>query len=184
MSKIIKNNKGLTLVELLAAIVLIIIVSAFVFRLLYSGIDTTNKIRTESFLRDEADIIISRFIKEIYSTKQSHIIENTGSYLEIAKDISKCTKDDVGNWLRNSNCEIYKVGFLKEGDIMTLVFKNGIYKIQNSSIQINDDSFIDGNPKETSLYKISLSLTYQYNPSIKASSKRMDFINQIQAIQD
>lgn len=186
LNKILKNEKGMTLVELLAVFVLFVIVSVFVLVFFKSGLETTNEIRSESFLRDEADYIISRFIKEIYVTKQSHIIENNGSsFLEVTNDNTICLKDDEGNWLRTPACEetIYRIGFIKEGNDVSLAFKDETYQIQNKSIKIHDHSFIEGNPNETNLYKISLTLTYNKNRGNKVNSQ-LDFVNQIHAIQD
>lgn len=185
LNKILKYEKGMTLVELLAVLVLLVIVSIFVFGFLKSGLETTNEIRSESFLRDEADYIISSFIKEIYVTKQSHIIDNNGSFLEVTNDITKCLKDDEDNWLRTPACEktIYRIGFIKEGNAISLEFKDEIYKIENNSIKIHNQSYIEGNPNETNLYKISLSLTYNKNRGNKVISQ-LDFVNQIQTIQD
>ena len=56
----------MTLVELLAAIIIGAIVSFSIFQFLYKGMENTKIIQTENFLRDEADIIISRFVKELY----------------------------------------------------------------------------------------------------------------------
>lgn len=163
MNKFLKNEHGMTLVELLAAIIIGAIVSFFIFQFLYKGMENTKIIQTENFLRDEADIIISRFVKELYTTKQSHIVRLSsleGSYLEVTNDITKCPKNEDGSWAINSECEntLYKIGFITNDSDTSIIYNDERYTVQNNNITISSASYISGDPDTTSLYEIHLEL--------------------------
>lgn len=67
------NQKGLTIVELLAAIVIISFVSIFATSILMNSLKTYANINSDTFLRDEADLIMANLIKELYTSKDSEI---------------------------------------------------------------------------------------------------------------
>ena len=71
------NNAGLTLVELLASLVLVTIISIALFSMIVSAIDNNRVIQQDNLLRDEADLLMSKIFKAIYSTNQTSIIHNT-----------------------------------------------------------------------------------------------------------
>ncbi|MBD8034551.1 MULTISPECIES: PilW family protein [Solibacillus] len=76
------NQKGLSLVELLAAIVIFSLIAIFATTILLSSIKTYAKINSDTILRDEADLVMANLIKEIYISKDSEIIftENTSNH--------------------------------------------------------------------------------------------------------
>ena len=81
------NQKGLTLVELLAAIVIFSVIAIFATSILLNSIKTYAKINSDTVLRDEADIIMANLIKGIYTSKDSEItfienISNNNYYLK------------------------------------------------------------------------------------------------------
>lgn len=71
------NNAGLTLVELLASLVLVAIISILLFSLIANAIDNNRAIQQDNLLRDEADIMMSKVVKAIYGTNQTSIIHNS-----------------------------------------------------------------------------------------------------------
>lgn len=73
------NQKGFSLVELLAAIVIFSFVIIFATSLLLNSLKSYSNISSDTILRDEADLIMSNLIREIYTSKDSEIkfIENT-----------------------------------------------------------------------------------------------------------
>ena len=77
MSRLKSSEKGLTLVELLATIVIATIISLFLFNIISSAMENNRVIQQENMLRDEADLIISKMIKALYSTNQNAIIHNS-----------------------------------------------------------------------------------------------------------
>ncbi|MCM3627145.1 type II secretion system GspH family protein [Paenibacillus glycanilyticus] len=62
-----KDEKGLTLVELIAAMTLLSIVAGIIFSVVTYGIKTYSRIETENALRDDADLLMSSIITELYS---------------------------------------------------------------------------------------------------------------------
>lgn len=71
----IRNQRGLTLVELLATLALIGVITTFAFSILMNGIRASNNIQIETSLRNEADVIMSSFIRTVYTMKESEISE-------------------------------------------------------------------------------------------------------------
>ena len=74
MIKFLKNERGLSLIELLAAATLTAMISVFAIGLLIKGMNHYNVISTDTAFRDEADILMVSLVKELYTTKESEII--------------------------------------------------------------------------------------------------------------
>ena len=191
------NENGLSLIELLAAIVLIGIVSILLFSMTAKAIENNRIISQETFLRDEADIIVSKFIKTMYSTRQDHIINNVttsngNSYIEITNDLSKCRRnedgkflDTDGNVLNNDDlCRptLKPIGFKKENNTIKIHILDEIYNISNNNIQVLSTSKVNGKPKETSIYEIELNLQITHTRGNKETIRTMTFKNEIQPI--
>jgi Tfp pilus assembly protein PilE len=192
-----QNENGLSLVELLAVIVLIGIVTIILFSMTTKAIENTRIISQETVLRDEADIIVSKFIKTLYSTRQDHIIYNIttsggNSYLEVTNDLSKCRRDENGKFLdTNGNvlnndtlCKptLKPIGFKTENGITIIHISNETYKVSNNNIQVLPTSKVNGSPEETSIYEIELNLSITHTRGNKQTTKEMTFKNEIQPI--
>ncbi|MGE7092978.1 type II secretion system protein [Lysinibacillus sp. NPDC048646] len=185
MNKYIKNKNGLTLVELLATIVILAIVSTLVFSILMKTIETNHNIQQETILRDEADLIISKFIKTLYSTNQNQIVRNINNqYIEVTNDLTKCQKTEENEWIINTACEktLEPIGFKTEKNITSIYFKSEKYSVQNSNIKILEGSEISGDPSNESIYGIDLKLEITKKRSGNNHPKKMEFKNQIQPI--
>lgn len=79
--KRLNNERGLTLIELLATIVLISMIGLVAFGILFNGFKTYDRVKVETALRDEADIIMAELISHMYTMKSSdiaskHLTEN------------------------------------------------------------------------------------------------------------
>lgn len=92
-NKFILSQKGLTLVELLAALSILSIIGIITYSVLFNGIHTYERTMEETKLRDEADYIMANFIDEFFSLKMSDIDvkllpdeSNNISYLTIIKE--------------------------------------------------------------------------------------------------
>lgn len=92
MSKYI-NQKGVTLVELLATILILSIVSALSYTVLNQGYSNYQRIKVETELRDEADLIMASFVSDLFVTKESelNLVESctsgkVQSYVEVTKE--------------------------------------------------------------------------------------------------
>ncbi|MCM3765457.1 type II secretion system protein [Neobacillus niacini] len=185
------NNKhshesGLTLIELLAVLALMSIISFFLVPIVIQSTETTREIQIQNSIRDEADLIVSKLVKSLYETNKAHIIQNqtgTGySYLNITNDPSKCKKDNSGAIIVDTACinTFKKIGFVTTGGITKLVLKDEEYEVMNKNISILSDSKIIGDPTSAKSYEISLKLQYKSNRKGNNLLKTIEFKNIIQ----
>ncbi|HEY4601069.1 MAG TPA: prepilin-type N-terminal cleavage/methylation domain-containing protein [Cerasibacillus sp.] len=109
-----QNERGLTLVEVLAVFVIGSIISVIGIQILMAGFKSYEHVTAQTELRDEADYIMSKLINELYTVKTSEIkkkhlnsSDNYEYYFEINdkiigfKDGNVLTKD--GNLLRSNH---------------------------------------------------------------------------------
>lgn len=189
LNKLLKSQKGLTLIELLASVVLLSMISIFIFSITVKAIENNRVIQQETMLRDEADIIVSKFIKTLYSTKQNHIIKNTSgtagnSYIEVTNDIEKCLRNEDGILINERACNdtLKPIGFKTTGGVTKIYIFDEVYSISQPNIQILSSSKINGDPQKTNIYEIELKLKITHKRGNKETSKEMTFANQIQPI--
>ncbi|MFD1851901.1 PulJ/GspJ family protein [Oceanobacillus bengalensis] len=78
-----KNEHGVTLVELLAAVTIASIIGIVVYSLLNAGLNTYERVKVEAELRDEADYIMASMINELYTLKISEVNreDSTNKYI-------------------------------------------------------------------------------------------------------
>lgn len=189
LNKQSKNERGLTLVELLASIVLLSIISIFIFSIVTKTIENNRIIQQETMLRDEADIIVSKFIKTLYSTKQGYIIRNTtnsvgNSYIEVTNDLEKCQKNEEGVLIDKSACDktLKPIGFKTTNGVTSLFILDEQYSIAHPNIKILSTSHIKGDPNNTTLYEVNLTIQITHKRGNKEIQKQRTFVNQIQPI--
>lgn len=182
--------------ELLAVIALTTIVSTLLFSITTKAIETTKIINQETVLRDEADIIMSKFFKTIYSLKHEKIVLNEtettipeqkdpgnkiySNYLYIANNSSTCERDEKGILKDKETCKKAStpIGFETKSGITKIKLLNEEYEIGNKGIKISSKSKIIGNPEDTTLFEIELILTL----TNKRGEKEMTFKTEIQPI--
>ncbi|MDR7073146.1 prepilin-type N-terminal cleavage/methylation domain-containing protein [Fictibacillus barbaricus] len=75
MQNKILNEKGLTLIESLLSLVLFSIIGTAVYFVLMNGLNTEKKIYTETLIRDEADLVMSQIINELYTAPVSKVTD-------------------------------------------------------------------------------------------------------------
>ena len=189
LNRHVKNERGLTLVELLASIVLLAVISMLVFPIITNTMENNRAIQQETMLRDEADIIVSQFIKALYSTKQTHIVRNTtngsgDSYIEVTTDLQKCRKNEEGALIDAAACNttLQPIGFKTKDGVTKLHIRGDVYAIAHPDIKILPSSHIKGNPNSSTLYEINLTLQITHHRGNKKILKEKTFINQIQPI--
>lgn len=73
--KLLHSQKGITLVEVLLAVVIASLIVGIAYAILFQGLDTYHRVTQETKLRDEADIIMTNFIQVLYPLKLSDIKE-------------------------------------------------------------------------------------------------------------
>ena len=154
----------------------------------------TKEIQAESQLRDDADYIMSNFVKAIYSTKQETIVNNVtnanGSYLEVSSDITKCPKKEDGSFDIDADaCQatLKKIGFVKSGNVVNVQILDKTIKTSHSKILLNPtgttvSSIIKGKPHETSIYDFTIHLQITYKRLNNDVTKEISFSNSLQPI--
>lgn len=112
--KRLKKDEGVTLIELIAALSLLAVVLGMIYSVAVFGFKSYHKISAENSLRDEADILMSSIITNLYTYAPDRVIrdgtDGTGIILQ---------KDYVDS---NSNNKV----------------KERIIKIQNNALYIRD----------------------------------------------
>lgn len=135
LTKHYKNQSGLTLIEVLAALVITAFISILAINILLNGLDSYKKISQDTLMRDEADYLMSQLIKDIYTTKSSTVIgivnptgNSTDSYIQV----------------KSGNNPVTHTGFKKNSASrnIELVIKNQIIPLNNSNISIDPTSKI------------------------------------------
>ncbi|WNB92726.1 prepilin-type N-terminal cleavage/methylation domain-containing protein [Bacillus sp. NEB1478] len=71
----ILNERGLTLIESLLSLVLFSIIGTVVYFVLINGLNTEKKIYSETLIRDEADLVMSQIINELYTASVSKVTD-------------------------------------------------------------------------------------------------------------
>ncbi|MDJ0330987.1 prepilin-type N-terminal cleavage/methylation domain-containing protein [Planococcus sp. S3-L1] len=107
MIKIIKDNNGVTLVELLATLVIVSIIATLTYSVLFQGYSNYQRIQVESQLRDEADLIMASMVKDLFVLKKSQISLKNQCTAGVNKSLIEVKKIKASN----GTIEIYKTGF-------------------------------------------------------------------------
>ncbi|EGL81587.1 hypothetical protein CathTA2_2950 [Caldalkalibacillus thermarum TA2.A1] len=71
----LSRQKGLTLVEVLVALLIFSIIALLVMTVIVNSVNAFNKLKTEERLRAEADWIMTLFIRELYAARQLELVE-------------------------------------------------------------------------------------------------------------
>lgn len=160
--KTFRNQHGMTLVELLVAVIITAIVSIFASNILLKGVENYSKISQETQFRDEADYLMSNLVKSIYTTR--------------ADDIQIIVNNYPNSYMETKTSESTQVrtGFIQNSisQKMEVFIKSQVFTVTNKNISINPSSKI---VKELN-GEISILLILEMN------GKKMEFQNNIQPI--
>lgn len=143
MKLFVNNNRGLTLVEVLATVLITTIIISTIYSVFTMGIKSYKKIGIEGELRDEANYMIARILSEIYKISPESI-QDCGGTANCFKVVN--TTELKAEELKTSNNEI--VGYrLKEKDMSPTDKKELTIKIENNSllidsIQLNSENIL------------------------------------------
>lgn len=162
MNKHIKNQHGLTLLELIASLLLSVTIAILAFSLIFKGIQHYEHIKVVNNLRDEADYIMAELVKEIYTTKETEIIKAPDKNANINYFLIKKT----------NNSKETKSGFVTN----QLFINDQKILIENKEVAISDKSYIHQN--EPGLYEIHLALINH------KTKKEISFLNHVRTIND
>lgn len=161
MNKYIKNQNGLSLLELIASLFLSVTIAILAFSLIFKGFEHYEHIKVVNNLRDEADFLMAELVKEIYTTKETEIIQAPDK-----------TKNIYYFSIQKTSTVKTKSGF----DSGQLYISDELIKVGNKDIIISNKSYIHKN--EPGLYEIHLALINQKN------KKEISFLNHVRTIND
>lgn len=74
---ILRNDIGLTLVELLAALAIFGIISTIIISVLISGMNSYERVNNEILLHDEANYVMTQFVNLIYAASNVVVLESS-----------------------------------------------------------------------------------------------------------
>lgn len=149
--KVLNNQKGLTLVEMLAVLVIGSIASLLAFNVLFTMLKNEDKIAVNAQLRDEADYYIESLTNTLYTLNESRIC--------VHPDNSILQTNDGQSYISLDSCS-KKTGFVRDSGSLALYVEGKKISGINNNITIEDSSFMK---KEGNIYKISLTLRYNDN---------------------
>lgn len=132
--KKLQNSNGITLVEILATIVILSIVSALAYSLLFQGYSNYQRIQAETELRDEADLIMASFIYELFTLKTSEIktITSTCSNSTAADSFLSIKKTNASSVLDTG----FKTTAVSSDVKQTAVVKGRIVQFNNEKVKL------------------------------------------------
>lgn len=135
--KNLQNNKGLTLVEVMASIVIAVIIGLLSFTLFFKAIENYDAIELENKLRDEADLIMNLLIKNLYSAKETDFCRsfdtNNNSYLTFANSSNLCKVPISPD---NNVANLNKIGFISNQNKINLIINDELYKFSTENIEL------------------------------------------------
>lgn len=146
-----KNERGMSLLEVLAVLVITFLIGSIAFGILFNGFKTYERVKIEASLRDEADLIMAELIGDLFVLKESEIDFSTNKYIKL----------DNGK----------QIGFI-DGEVH---LDDTIYVIQNESIKISDSTEIID--KGQGQYKIILTLEWTENNQSLTTESEIAIIN-------
>ena len=141
----IKSDKGVTLYELLAVIAISGIVLTTIIGVFNTGLVLYKKIGIESQIRDEADIILSNVLNELYKTSPNEIIykENELTLLSY-ENINVNEKDFL--WRNTIENSLYKktisVETLPTPEQFTINIKTTLPDYTIEEINLSNNNYI------------------------------------------
>lgn len=144
MWKSMRNERGLTLVELLATLVIFSVIGILVVSIAVNAITNNQKVKNDIALRDEAELILVNAVKSIYTTLESTVLSVEGSQMKIkvgALQVSPVANPSLVTCEGNS-CTVI-TGFVEEDDEIHFYVESVKVDVSNSNIKISPLSSLE-----------------------------------------
>lgn len=181
---LVKSQQGITLVELLATLVLVSIIGALTYSVLFQGYANYQRIQAETELRDEADLIMANMIRDMFSAKKSEI-----------SLVNSCNSDGYTDSLLTLNKQgspAHKIHFTKVSASQKngVMLRNGLAVNSNNNVSLIRYPCNSGTPLAALPSNIKDVDTVSYNIKFKLmvlknkQEYEMEFENTVQVIND
>ncbi|WHY84888.1 prepilin-type N-terminal cleavage/methylation domain-containing protein [Neobacillus novalis] len=160
MMKLISSNRGMTLVEVLATLVIMSILSGIIYSVFVTGLKLYQKIGIEGHLRDDADYVATMILNEMYNSPPNYILpyENNDTGAKGIQMVRYKPKNVEGFIVEDSteiedNTLIYQEN--QKFFIEKLNEKNqSIEKTEIQTVRVKNTTVTDGVNSETSSISI------------------------------
>lgn len=168
--KRIKNEQGLTLVELLAVIVIGGFMAALTGTIIINALKTQHEVTLDTQLRDEADWYMVSMMNALYTMQESTVCED--------QTIDATDTTSVGGFIKTGADCSATTGFIKNSTTNEWeIYVNGqVLPAINKKIKIVDPKLYKKNGNQ---YKIILTLQLQSNDTRTVTK---EFDNVVQSI--
>jgi prepilin-type N-terminal cleavage/methylation domain-containing protein len=167
------KSKGYTLVELLAVMTLLAIVSVIIIGLTVTSLKNYRNISAESALRDEADLILSQVYSSMYKVRESTVCETPDLTSTAGVTIIKHVESNQANTLTCQSSATNTIGLTGPNEFS--LFNGQVYRVTNKEITVDSFHFIKKAPG-----------SYEFNLTLKLNGKKLTrkFNNQVRTIYD
>lgn len=91
VTRILTSQRGLTLVELLAVLVLFSMITGLITSMIISGMNQYKKINAEALIRDEADLVMTQFMNHLYTAYQAESMSSPSGTNQSLLKVTKTT---------------------------------------------------------------------------------------------
>lgn len=171
------NQRGITLVELVATLAIVGMVGTLAYAVLFQGYANYERVQAETKLRDEADLIMANFVRELFVLKSNELEESPSCLNGAPGSCVSVTKEDSG--------ESYFVGFQQDNA------SSDVAIVRNEEIRFyNDDVQLVPNRRADSMVNNSISsddgirYTVQFvlSTEYRGQTRQMEFVNTINVI--
>lgn len=178
MKKYRLNSSGVTLIELLATLAIVGIIAGLAFSIFFQGLSSYERIKMEAELRDEADVIMSNFIKNIFTLKESEIDSLT----------TVCSNNSPNSYIKLSENGIsYNTGFFNNqiliNNVPIILQSNKVSLVPNicNGVPSNLHNYIT---EIASPYGKEYTVHFTLTTTLRGTERQLKFVNTIQVIND
>lgn len=176
LNRKINNEYGITLVEVLATLVIMSIIGALAYSILFQGYNNYNRVKVETELRDEADLIMANYISDFYVMKKTE-----------AKLVNSCTNGFINSEVSvtKSNGPSYKTGVINKD----VIVRGQPVRLNNTNVKFvpipcTTSTNLSNIANINSRDGVEFTIKFTLETTVKGRVHQMDFKNTISIIED
>lgn len=176
LNRKINNEYGITLVEVLATLVIMSIIGALAYSILFQGYNNYNRVKVETELRDEADLIMANYISDFYVMKKTE-----------AKLVNSCTNGFINSEVSvtKSNGTSYKTGVINKD----VIVRGQPVRLNNANVKFvpipcTTSTNLSNIANINSRDGVEFTIKFTLETTVKGRVHQMDFKNTISIIED